>query len=258
MEPTIDLDELHGWAREGGELARSYFRRTTARRKADRSVVTEADLEVERLLVERLSARYPSYGIIGEENARQDLDRELIWAIDPIDGTAAFVAGLPFWGISIGLLQGNTPVLGVFYMPIPDELYWSVPGQGAFCNGTPLHVAGARAWDGEDWLAIPSNSHRRFSIDFPGKTRSLGSSVANLCYVARGSALGVLLTRCAIWDLVAGLAILFAAGGAYTGLSGQAPDLAAMVATGAILPEPVVAAGPAHLEMLRTGITPRR
>lgn len=253
----IDLAELKNWARDAGEIARRHYRHTSGRRKADQSWVTEADIEVERWLVERLAARYPDHGIIGEENTRQATERELVWALDPIDGTASFVAGLPIWGVSIGLIRAGQPWLGVFYMPIVDELYWCDQEGRAYFNGDQIAVVGAREWEGEDWITVPSNSHRRFAIDFIGKTRSLGSSVADLCFVARGASLGALLTRCAIWDLAAGIAILQAAGGVYTGLSGHAPDLAAMTLTGDPLPEPLIAAGPAHIEPLRRRISSR-
>jgi myo-inositol-1(or 4)-monophosphatase len=253
----IDLSELQDLAREGGKLARSYFRHATASRKADSSWVTEADIAVEQLLIGHLRVRYPTCGFIGEEQSRSDLEREYVWAIDPIDGTGAFVNGLPVWGVSIGLLHHGQPYLGAFYVPIADELYWNDPAGGAFLNGELIQVIGPRAWDTEDWIAIPSNSHRRYTISFPGKARSFGSSVADLCFVARGSALGALLTRCAIWDLAAGLAILGAAGGAYTGLSGAPPDLPGMTRSGDVLREPLVVSSPAHLEPLRASIGTR-
>lgn len=254
----IDLSELREWAHDGGEIARGYYRNTIGHRKADRSWVTAADIEVERVIVERITARYPEHGIIGEEKARLELKREFVWAIDPIDGTACFVAGLPSWGVSIGLLRHGLPYLGVFYMPIADEMYWSVPNGGAFLNDTPIHVAGPGEWDNESWISIPSNTHRRYTLTFPGKARSLGCTVADLCYVARGSSVGAITTRCAIWDLAAGLSILQEAGGSYTGLSGQMPDLPAMAQDGSLLPEPLVVAGPAHLGPIRATISIRQ
>ena len=74
----IDLSELRIWAREGGAIARSYFRNTIGRRKADRSWVTEGDIEVERMLVQRIADRYPDHGIIGEEKARHALNKESV------------------------------------------------------------------------------------------------------------------------------------------------------------------------------------
>jgi myo-inositol-1(or 4)-monophosphatase len=253
----LDISQLHTWVYECGQIARGHFRNVNASQKADRSFVTAADLEIEHFLVERLSTQYPTCGIIGEELTRSNLDREYVWAIDPIDGTGAFVHGLPIWGISLGLLRNGMPYYGMFYMPIPDELYWNEPDGAAFFNEKPIQVIDQRAWDSEDWIAVPSNTHRRYMIDFLGKARSFGSSVADICAVARGSALGSLLTRCAIWDLAAGLAILNAAGGVYSGLSGSLPDLPQMARDGSVLTEPLVVSGTAHINALRASITIR-
>lgn len=252
----FDLEELRAWAVEAGAIARQHYNRAVARRKADRSVVTEADVAIERLLVERISARYPDHGIIGEEQGRRPSHSRYVWAIDPIDGTAAFVAGLPIWGVSIGLVRDGQPHLGVFYLPLLDEHYWADGAGSAFFNGAPIAVAPAREWDSEDWLATPSNAHRRFEIDFIGKTRNIGCTVASICYVARGSAIGALLSRSSIWDLAAGLAILAGAGGVAVGLSGAPLDTAALL-DGRPLPEPVVVAAPAHRDRLRQAVRVR-
>ncbi len=250
---AIDIAELHTWARECGAYAHSQFNRVVGRRKADRSYVTDVDEEVERMLVARLAERYPAFGIVGEERERSAGQKEYVWAIDPIDGTASFVYGLPIWGVSIGLLRRGRPYLGVFYMPVVDELYWNVPGEGAYLNGEPIRAIAEHSWDGEDWISVPSNAHRRYAIDYRGKTRSLGSVVADMCYTARGSALGSLVGRCSIWDVTGGLAIAEAAGATYTGLSGRQPNLLDML-DGAQLPEPMIVAHPLHLETLRSRI----
>lgn len=252
----IDLEEIRSWAREAGGTARHYFNNVEGQRKADRSWVTEADLAIERTLVERIAARYPQHGIIGEEQTRHETRREFLWALDPLDGTASFVAGLPTWCISIGLLRDGAPYLGVVYLPLLGDCYWVGPDGPAFLNENPIHVIAPRVWESEDWIATPSNTHRRFTIDFVGKTRSLGSSVASFCYVARGSAVGGILTRAAIWDIAAGLAILAAAGGVAFGLSGQALDMTTLL-DGQMLAEPVVVGEPSHAQRLRTAITPR-
>lgn len=243
----INIDELITWVRDAGTIARSYFNQAEARRKADNSLVTQADVAIERVTVERIMARYPQHGIIGEEQTNTGAGREFLWALDPLDGTAAFVAGLPMWGVSLGLLRRGLPYLGVVYLPLLDDCYWAEPSGAAFLNGHPIHVAPPRAWESEDWLSTPSNSHRRFTIDFVGKTRSLGCTAASLCYVARGgSAVGALITRAAIWDIAAGMAILCAAGGEATGLSGAPLDTTALL-DGQLLAEPVILGARSHV-----------
>ncbi len=255
-ENRIDLDEVQSWAREGGTLARQYFNSVTARRKADRSLVTEADELIERMLVERIAARYPDHGIIGEEQTRRANGSEFVWAVDPLDGTASFVAGLPLWGVSLGLLRNGAPYLGVVYMPLPDDCYWAGPSGGAFLNGSPIQVAAPESWDSEDWLSVPSDTHRRYAIEFSGKTRSISCTSASFLYVARGSAIGALVRRSPIWDIAAGLAILHAAGGVAVGLSGQPLDTAALL-DGRPTPEPTIVAAPSQVQALREIIRER-
>jgi myo-inositol-1(or 4)-monophosphatase len=252
----LDIAELRTWMHECGAIALRSFRNVVGHRKADQSWVTEADVEIECVLVERIAARYPDHGILGEEQTRQGIDREFLWALDPIDGTALFVAGLPGWGISAGLLHHGEPYFGMIYFPLLDDWYWAGPTGSAMFNDQPIHVLPSRPPDSQDWIATPSNAHRRFTIDFAGKTRGLGSTVGPFCYVARGSALGALISRAAIWDIAAGLAILRAAGGDSAGLSGAPLDTMAIL-DGQPLAEPIIVAAPAHLQMLQ-GIIQRR
>jgi myo-inositol-1(or 4)-monophosphatase len=250
---AIDLEELKGWLREAGDIARGMFNSVSGHRKADQTYVTEADFAVERLLVERLAVRYPEYGMLGEEQARTGTDREFVWALDPIDGTASFVAGLPIWCISLGLLRAGTPFMGVLSFPLMDDWYWAMPGEPAYRNGQVLQVAPDRTWDSEDWIAVPSNSHRRFTIDFPGKTRGLGATAAAICYAARGSAVGALTVRSSLWDYAAALAVLHAAGGVAIGLSGE-PLATAELLDGRVQREPIVCGAPSHVAALRERI----
>jgi myo-inositol-1(or 4)-monophosphatase len=234
---------------ECGVIALRSFRNVVGHRKADRSWVTEADLEIERMLVERIAARYPEHGILGEEQTRQGIDREFLWALDPLDGTALFVAGLPTWGISAGLLRHGKPYFGMIYFPLLEDYYWAGPTGAAMLNNRRIQVLPPRPPDSQDWLATPSDAHQSFAIDFAGKTRGLGSTVGPFCYVARGSAVGGLISRAAIWDIAAGLAILQAAGGVAVGLSGAPLDTSAML-DGRLIDEPAILAAPHQVQAL--------
>jgi myo-inositol-1(or 4)-monophosphatase len=253
----LDLAELREWLYECGAVAKPLFNHVTGTRKSDRSWVTEADVTVERLLTERLAKRYPSYGILGEEQARSGADREFVWALDPIDGTAGFVAGLPIWGISLGLLRNGRPHAGILYFPIMEDWYWVEVGGPAFFNGSVMTVAAPAEWDSETWLSVPANTHRRFEIDFVGKIRSLGSTAASICYAARGSATGSLFISASIWDVAAALAVLYAAGGVAETLSGTPFDTAVLL-DGSQQREPALAGAPAHVAAFRERIRLRR
>lgn len=252
---AIDIPELRTWINAAGQLALQLFNNTTGYRKADTSWVTEADLRIEQYLVERISARYPEHGIVGEEQTRHALEREFVWALDPIDGTDVFIAGLPTWGISIGILRFGQPYLGMILFPVIADCYWG-SADGAFRNSQAIQVAPPHAWESSDWIGVPSNTHRRYHIEFPGKARALGATIGSMCYVARGSAVGALLRSTSIWDLAAGLAILEAAGGGTYHLDGTPFDSAALLASGGSASHLLVGATH-HIERLRPLISVR-
>lgn len=252
----IDIAEVRAWVREAGDCARGYFNNVQAERKADRSWVTRADLEIEQLLRERIAARYPGHGVIGEEQGGGDMDREYVWCLDPIDGTGAFVAGLASWCVSVGVLRWGEPYLGVIFLPLLDDCYWADAAGPAYRNDLPIAVSAATTIDSNDWMGVSSYTHRQFRIDFPGKTRSLSSVAADCCYVARGSAVGALIGRANLWDLAAGFAILRAAGAAVVGLSGAPVDVPALLVRHR-LAEPIVIGPPQLVETLRGSIMRR-
>lgn len=241
---AIDMAEVRTWAREGGAIARGYFNNVSRRRKSDRSWVTEADVTIERFLRERITARYPDHGIMGEEGEHVALDREYVWVLDPLDGTDAFVDGLPVWAVSVGLMRNGKPYLGVITIPLADEDYWT-DGQGsAYRNEAPIHVSEATAFERNDWMLVTSRAHTDYIIRFPGKTRSLGSLAAHCCYVARGSAIGAILGSPHLWDIAAGLAILEAAGGSAVLLDGNPLDIHPLL-NGGKPPRPLLISTPA-------------
>lgn len=230
---------------EAGELARGYFRKVTAERKADRTLVTEADRAVETFLVERLLALVPGARILGEEFGAAGGDSSCTLTIDPIDGTAAFVAGLPTWCVTVGWIDGDRAAGGITLLPMTGETYVAEGGQ-AFWNGRVL-PSGARVLaEGDRFLVTYSGYRRNDAGAFSGKIRSLGSTAYHLALVARGAAFGALLGRPHVWDLTAGAAMLAAVGGELRYRSGAAVDLGTLL-DGSRAAEPMVAAGPGTL-----------
>jgi myo-inositol-1(or 4)-monophosphatase len=251
-DPQSDLlyDVDFGWLEEiiraAGDIALKHFRQATTARKADNTVVTVADREVESFLRDALLQAFPADGLLGEELGAQEGHSRRLWAIDPIDGTAAYAAGLPVWGVSLGILQDWEPVAGMFYLPLLKELYLS-HGYDALFNGQSILVDDSHHIDDESYLSVTSAAHRKYRLDFIGKTRALGSTAANVCYVARGTAVAALLGRPFLWDIAGVLPILRAAGGDLRCLSGHPFDLAVLV-DGHKCPEPVLAGAPWALD----------
>lgn len=144
-----DTVELLRFAHRLADTARpitlSYFRQPLpVDRKADDSPVTVADRETEEALRTMIGQRFPDHGILGEEHGSEHLDRPYTWVIDPIDGTRAFISGLPLFGTLIGLLQQGEALLGIAEIPALGERWAGVRGQQTTLNDKPCRVSDCR------------------------------------------------------------------------------------------------------------------
>lgn len=108
--------------------------------KADRSFVTSLDTQIEARLREMIGERFPGHGILGEEAGAMALDAEAVWILDPIDGTAPFIAGLPVFGTLIALAWQGVPVLGVMHLPVTNQRYVGTAGRASTLNGTAIRT----------------------------------------------------------------------------------------------------------------------
>lgn len=200
------------------------FRNTSGWLKDNRSIVTEADIKIQNALREEIRTNFPDHGFLGEENLKeQNLkgDEEWIWIVDPVDGTDSFASGLPVWGVSVALLHKGESVMGVFYMPVLDELYHATRDGDAMLTIKPgqpdeenmlIHVDSDPTFHHRSLFLVPSTFHRSFISDFPGKQRTLGSIAAHMCVLARGGGVASIM-RAKVWDLAASAFILNKAGG---------------------------------------------
>ncbi len=241
--------ELEAIATDAGQVALGHFRAVRAERKADRTLVTAADRAVEGWLAATLTAAFPDVGLLGEEGALRDGGGPYRFVIDPIDGTSAFVAGLPTWCVCIGLMRGDEPVAGVVHLPCSPETYAAVDG-GAWWSGLPLPRLGAEPTGGDPFVLVDAGAHRRLQLRYRGKIRSLGSTAYHMLLVARGVAEGALLGPAHLWDLAASGAVLAAVGGVMEYLSGATVDLRAL-GDGRRAPEHILVAAPDRIAALR-------
>ena len=131
---TKELAVAKQIAREAGEIMRYYFFATDmcVETKEDSSPVTEADIKINSLVIERLATAFADDGVIGEEQSTATYGTGRRWGCDPIDGTKGFIWGAPTAMFSLGLVVDGTPVLGVCYESIVDELYWAVVERAHF------------------------------------------------------------------------------------------------------------------------------
>ena len=122
-----------------GAIVRPYFRTTLAvTDKADESPVTIADQQAEAALRLLIEARFPEHGIIGEEHGTVRGDAELVWVLDPIDGTKSFISGMPLFGTLIALTERGVPILGIIDQPISGERWIGAHGRQSTLNGAPI------------------------------------------------------------------------------------------------------------------------
>lgn len=108
--------------------------------KKDESPVTIADTEINDLVIQRVKARFPDHGVLGEE-ASFNLDKTSLWVVDPLDGTPPFARGVPLSTFCMALVQNGRPVVSVVYDPYTDRLYWATKGQGAYENDRKLDLS---------------------------------------------------------------------------------------------------------------------
>ncbi len=229
MPSLLHENELSGYlqtatelAHMGGETAAGYFRHIDARRKADGSLVTVADETVDRLICDALQQRYPNHAVLSEEQRTiYDPNDEFTWVIDPIDGTTNFARGMTFWGVAIGLLHQGNPVVGVIHMPLLQETYSAVAGQGATLNNRPIHSARETIPTDQHLMTQCTRTARERTIETPLKSRMLGSAAYHLMQVAQGAALADVEATPKIWDIAAGAIILAEAGALLTRQDGS-------------------------------------
>ncbi len=145
------MPELRAVMREAAEIARPFFKlggQTSARiwSKAGGSPVTEADVAVDAFLKVRLSALVPTAAWLSEETADDParIGHDLVWIVDPIDGTRAFLSGHPDWSIAVALLADDQPLIGFVHAPAGGADYEAVRGRGATRNGEPIRVDGRK------------------------------------------------------------------------------------------------------------------
>lgn len=201
---------------------------------ARENIVTSSDLAVQHFLTERLGALLPGSGFLCEEEDLVDLAHADVWVIDPIDGTANYARGNENCCISVALLRGGVPTIGVVYAPWRGELYTAEKGKGAFCNGKPIRVSSRPFGEGmlftalciyrKDLAAICRDIIYDLYMEC-NDVRRTGSAAVELCLMASGYAELFFEMRLMPWDHAAGGLILQEAGGAICSLDGEAPSL---------------------------------
>jgi myo-inositol-1(or 4)-monophosphatase len=228
------LDAATAAARAGGDVLESYWRslpRGSISEKKKNDFVTRADKESEEAIVARIREIHPDDGFLGEEGGRRGSGEEArTWIIDPLDGTTNFIAGFPFWCVSVAARERGEIVAGVVWDPLRGELYAAERGAGAFRNGERLHVTDPPGLDGAFLsTGFPFRSKDRLDLylalfrelfQHARAIRRAGSAALDLANVAAGVFDGFFEFRLSIWDIAAGSLLIEEAGGRVTDFDG--------------------------------------
>ena len=205
--------------------------------------VTQADRNAEHKLREMIAAAYPDHGIVGEEYGAHNADSAHCWVIDPIDGTRAFMCGLPVWGTLIGLMAEGRPLVGVMDQPFTRERFWS-DGDGAYyligdSTPEPMHTSQCKRLEDAVLAATSPDMFRdgdeaRFAA-LSGRARltRYGGDCYNYAMLAMGLIDIVAEARLKSYDIVAPIAIIEAAGGCVTSWDGGDPSAGGQIVAAA-------------------------
>jgi len=222
-----DAALLTDTVREAGALALSLFRTELKNwTKGASSPVSEADIAVNDLVETRLRSATPEYGWLSEESADDAtrLGKPLVWIVDPIDGTRAYLAGREDWCVSVALVADAVPVLAAVFAPASDEFFFAMRGQGARRNGRAVFATSGADLDFSR-MAGPKPLVQRLSPSLDEITLHprIGSLALRLCRVAEGSLDAAFAGgQSRDWDLAAANLIVQEADGKMTALSGDA------------------------------------
>ncbi len=214
-------------ARKAAEIALRYQPTIVAETKPDKSPVTQADRECERVIARMLSDAFPDDGIMGEEGARSDSRSGRRWIIDPIDGTRDYVRGNPLWANLIALEADGDVVVGVVNLPVLGKFYSASRGGGAHHNGSRIH-ASAKTLVGDSVLCV-NGYDKMAKLPFRGRlldwmerfwaVRGMGGA-ADAMMVASGQAEVWIEPVASPWDFAPLKVILEEAGARYLNIDG--------------------------------------
>ena len=194
--------------------------------------VTNCDKKVEKILIEELEKARPDYSILSEEIGEINKGNSCRWIIDPIDGTANFLHGIPHFAISVGLEENKEIVCGIIYDPIKDEMFLAEKGNGSYLNNQRIRVsARSKLEDSIVFTGGPRKNaenknealkeYNNFSLVVNTPIRKMGSAALDMAYVAAGRCDGFWQRNLSYWDIAAGIILIKEAGGFVTDFNGN-------------------------------------
>lgn len=216
-------------ARKGGNSTLGHFnKRIEITFKEDNSPVTIADQQAEEIIRAEINKHFPGHGIIGEEFGVENENSNVVWVIDPIDGTQSFIHGFPIYTTLIGVLIDGIPQVGVIYAPALNEMVSASIGGGCYLNGEKITVRDCSNLSYATLLTTDVTHIYKHKFDKPFEEllssvrihRTWGDAYGHLM-VATGRADIMFDPILKIWDAAALLPVITEAGGSYTDVNGN-------------------------------------
>jgi myo-inositol-1(or 4)-monophosphatase len=218
-------------ARRAGQVIRERYpggRNVTI--KGYRDIVTEVDTAAEAVILDLVRTRFPDHAVLSEEAGGSGISSGYTWVVDPLDGTTNYAHRIPFFSVSIGVLEDGEPVVGVIHDPLRDQMFVAERGKGATLDGQAMHVSRVAKLSnvlmGLDWGH--SDDVRAQMLAFllevaprSGTVRALGSAALAQAYVAAGWLDAYFNLAMKPWDTAAGILMVTEAGGRCTTSEGD-------------------------------------
>ena len=247
----MDAEELLDIAVEAshlaGDLLLKRFRAPAegvSAKSSPTDLVSDADRDAEALLLDFVSSKRPTDGVLSEEGSGADSSSGLVWVIDPLDGTINFLYGLPVWAVSIAVREDNGAVVGVVHNPSLGETFTATRGGGARRNGAPIHVSTrddlSKALIGTGF-AYDSRTRSQQAEVVAGilpkvrDVRRAGSAALDLASLASGRLDGFYEAPMEEWDKAAGVLLIEEAGGIVSELSAPLDQSPGVIAANPVL-----------------------
>ncbi len=221
----------HAAAARAGALLRSRYREhQEVSFKGEVDLVTAADRDAERLIVDCIRSAFPAHGIVAEESPPRPGGDDHRWYVDPLDGTTNFAHGYPQFCVSIALARADEMLLGVVHDPVREETFSAVRGDGARLNGAPIAVSATARFEHAllgTGFPYDRRQHADFYVGFLAEAmrrsqgvRRAGSAALDLCWVACGRLDAFWEWKLHPWDFAAGRLIVQEAGGRVSDFAG--------------------------------------
>ena len=228
---TRYLETATELAHQAGQIMLEYFNVGVAvNLKADNTPVTIADETINQLVIDRVTAEYPTHGVIGEEASVERPGSSLQWVCDPIDGTLPYTLGIPTNVFSLALVEDGTPIVAVIADPYMNRMYTATKGEGAFCNDERITVSD-RATIADSIMNVSGRSGRNAAVlggPIYADLENLGAHMihhSTMVYeavlVAAGKFDAAVFTKRTPWDAAAGALLVTEAGGVVTDVDGS-------------------------------------